>query len=50
LALEYLKQTGRYANRGFTYKIHWWDDAAALRQGIQDDLNRQIAEIEKNKA
>jgi hypothetical protein len=50
LALEYIQQTGGFANRGFSYKINWWDDASALRQTIQADLNRQIDEIEKIKA
>ena len=50
LALEYIQQTGGFANRGFSYKINWWDNTTAIRQTIQADLNRQIDEIEKNKA
>ena len=47
LELEYLKQVGGYANRGLTYKIAYWDDSAALRSRIKDELNAQLAKIEQ---
>ncbi len=39
--LEYLQQFG-YANRGFTYKIVFWDNHIALRTKIKKDLQSQI--------
>jgi DNA primase len=47
IALEYLKQTGGHINKGFNYKIQWWDNAQALRQDIKADLTRQIDEVEQ---
>jgi DNA primase len=47
IALEYLKQTGGHINKGFNYKIQWWDNAQALRQDIKTDLTRQIDEVEQ---
>jgi len=38
---EYLRQQG-YANRGYRYKIAYWDDIAAVRQRIKTDLNNQL--------
>ncbi|MFT6130478.1 MAG: DNA primase [Neolewinella sp.] len=43
LDLEYLKQSGGYANRGLTYKVVYWDDSAALRTKIKADLSDQLA-------
>jgi hypothetical protein len=42
--LEYLKQNG-FANRGFTYKIVYWDNIAAVRAKIKDNLNNQLNEL-----
>jgi DNA primase len=39
--LEYLQQLG-FANRGYRYKICYWDDNQALRQRIKRDLQEQI--------
>jgi DNA primase len=50
IALEYLKQTGGHINKGFNYKIQWWDNAQALRQDIKADLTRQIDEVERQEA
>ena len=47
IALEYLKQTGGHINKGFNYKIQWWDNAQALRQDIKTDLTRQIDAVEQ---
>lgn len=41
VSLEYLQQSG-FANRGFTYKICYWDNIAAVRARIKDDLNNQL--------
>jgi DNA primase len=43
--LEYVKQHGGYANRGFTYKIMYWDDYAALRDRIKNNLNEQVNKL-----
>lgn len=42
MSLEYLTQTGGYANRGFSYKIMYWDDIKALRDRIKAYLNNQL--------
>ena len=39
--LEYIRQLG-YANRGFTYRICHWDNMAAIRTRIKDDLHNQL--------
>jgi len=39
--LEYLQQFG-YANRGFKYKIVYWDNHQVLRSKIQRDLQKQL--------
>ncbi len=40
--LEYVKQNGGYANRGFTYKIMYWDDYESMRDRIKNNLNEQV--------
>jgi DNA primase len=42
--LEYIKQYG-FANRGFKYKIVYWDNIAGLRAKIKDNLNTQLQEL-----
>ncbi|WP_438712362.1 CHC2 zinc finger domain-containing protein [Aquimarina muelleri] len=42
--LEYLQQFG-YANRGYTYKITYWDDYKAVKAKIQARLQSQIDHI-----
>ena len=44
MELEYLSQGG-YANRGYRYKIAYWDDNAALRKRLRDDLNDQLNKL-----
>lgn len=43
--LEYVQRTGGYANRGFKYKIIFWDNMETIRQKIKDDLNKQLDEL-----
>jgi ABC-type dipeptide/oligopeptide/nickel transport system ATPase component len=43
--LEYITQTGGYANRGFSYKITYWDDIKALRDRIKSFLNHQLKNL-----
>lgn len=40
--LEYVQKTGGYANRGFKYKIVFWDDMETVREKIKADLYRQV--------
>jgi energy-coupling factor transporter ATP-binding protein EcfA2 len=47
LDLEYIKQVGGYVNRGLTYKVAYWDDAAALRARLKADLTAQLDKIEE---
>jgi len=44
VSLEYIKQYG-FANRGFKYKIVYWDNIAALRARIKDNLTNQLNEL-----
>lgn len=44
VALEYLQQSG-FANRGFTYKICYWDNLAMLRAKIKDSLDNQLQQL-----
>jgi energy-coupling factor transporter ATP-binding protein EcfA2 len=41
VSLEYLQESG-FANRGFTYKIVYWDDYKALREKIKTHLSAQL--------
>lgn len=40
--LEYIKQCGGYSNRGFTYKITYWDNYQSLREKIKQNLDEQV--------
>lgn len=40
--LEYVKQAGGHANRGFTYKVLYWDNYEALRGKIKRNLDEQV--------
>lgn len=43
--LEYVKQNGGYANRGYTYKILYWDNYEAMREKIKSSLQQQVKAI-----
>jgi DNA primase len=45
LDLEYISLSGGYANRGFKYKITYWDNIEALRSRIRTYLNDQIKNL-----
>lgn len=45
LTLEYIWQVGGYANRGFKYKIAYWDNNEKLRNDIRTYLNNQIDKL-----
>ena len=40
--LEYIKQCGGYGNKGFTYKISYWDNYQGLREKIKLRLEEQL--------
>ena len=46
LSLEYIQQTGGYANRGYQYKITWWDNIQALRAKVKRHLQGQLDQLE----
>jgi DNA primase len=40
--LEYIKQIGGHSNKGFIYKVTYWDDNKGLRQEIQNSMSNQL--------
>ncbi len=40
--LEYIKQSGGYQNKGFTYKISYWDNYQGMREKIKQNLDEQV--------
>lgn len=40
--LEYVRQQGGHANRGFTYQVIYWDNYEALRARVKHHLQSQI--------
>lgn len=45
LELDYIKQTGGFANKGIKYKISYWDNHQKLRTEIKEFLNNQIRQL-----
>jgi predicted transcriptional regulator len=43
--LEYIQVADGSANKGFTYKIVFWDDMEKIRQKVKAELMSQIAEL-----
>lgn len=43
--LEYIKQMGGYANKGFVYQIVYWDDNQRLRKEIKDFMTNQLNQL-----
>jgi DNA primase catalytic core len=43
--LEYIRQSGGFANKGYTYKITYWDNIQQLRAKIRNHLQKQIESI-----
>ena len=44
--LEYITRTGGYANRGYSYKILYWDNLAKLRASVKRHLQGQLDQLE----
>ena len=49
MELEYLQIIGGHANRGYEYKISYWDDITAIRTKIKKNLDDQIKQLENEK-
>lgn len=45
--LDYIKQTGGFANKGIRYKISYWDNYQKLRAEIKDFLMLQIQQLKQ---
>ena len=45
LELDYIKQTGGFANKGIKYKISYWDNHQKLRTEIKEFLQSQIRQL-----
>jgi DNA primase len=45
--LEYIKQCGGYSNKGFTYKIAYWDNYESMREKIKQNLDTQVKAIKE---
>ncbi|WP_052600286.1 toprim domain-containing protein [Aureispira sp. CCB-QB1] len=43
--LEYIRQVGGYANKGYAYEIVYWDDNKGLRKEIQSYMNDQLSQL-----
>ncbi|PQV56474.1 DNA primase [Sediminibacterium magnilacihabitans] len=42
MRLEYLQQCGGYGNKGFSYRISYWDHYQAMRAKIREQLDTQL--------
>jgi predicted transcriptional regulator len=40
--LEYVQRTSGYANKGFKYKILYWDDMSKLKERIKQEFSEQL--------
>lgn len=47
MQLEYIQPNGGFANKGFRYKITYWDDIELLRSRIKKYLQDQIDSLDK---
>jgi len=41
--LEYIQKTGGYSNKGYKYKIVYWDDMDKIKDKVKAELNKQLA-------
>jgi DNA primase len=44
--LEYIRKSGGYANRGFNFKIVYWDNVGVLRSKVKRYLQGQLDQLE----
>lgn len=43
--LEYIQRIGGYSNRGFRYRMVYWDDMEKVRTKIKAQLNEQLSKL-----
>jgi DNA primase len=46
MALEYIGHAGGYANKGFSYKVLYWDNITAIRARVKRHLQGQLDQLE----
>jgi DNA primase len=46
LSLEYIYLTGGHINKGYRYKVAYWDDVAKLKGKVQRHLQGQLDQLE----
>jgi DNA primase len=46
MALEYIRQAGGFANKGFSYKVLYWDNITAIRARVKRHLQGQLDQLE----
>ncbi len=46
ITLEYIRQSGGHANRGFNYKVLYWDNIQVLRAKVKRHLQGQLDQLE----
>lgn len=46
IELEYIQQSGGYANKGYQYKVSYWDNVQALRAKVKRHLQGQLDQLE----
>jgi hypothetical protein len=46
IQLEYIRQSGGHINRGFNYKVLYWDNIQALRAKVKRHLQGQLDQLE----
>jgi DNA primase len=46
LQLEYIRQAGGHINRGFNYKVTYWDNIQVLRAKVKRHLQGQLDQLE----
>jgi DNA primase len=46
LRLEYIQMAGGYSNRGYQYKISYWDSHQVLRAKVKKELQLQLNQLE----
>lgn len=50
LQLEYIEQCGGYGNRGFMYRISYWDHYEVMRMKIKEHLDDQLRLIKEEES
>lgn len=46
ISLEYIRQAGGHINRGFNYKVMYWDNIQVLRAKVKRHLQGQLDQLE----